>query len=402
MGVKLGNEIQGYTRFLSLSEQLAAAGFAVELITSRFQHWEKRHRNANDPAFHNYPFTVTFIDEPGYRENIDVRRIISHRKAAKNLAAHLASSPPYDLVYCEIPPNDVARRASEYARSHNIPFIADVNDLWPEAMRMKFDVPVVSNILFAPFIRDAQITYRNATAIVGTSDDYASPSLAQRFKDTERLTVYVGTELARFDAEVQENSSLVNKPSGEFWVTYTGTLGASYDIETMIRASEILQQRGYPTIRTLIIGSGPDQSRLEKLSQSLNGATAFLGYLDHPQMAAWLAHSDILVNSLIKKAPQSIVNKIADYVAAGKPIINTGGNPEIKTLVEHEGIGVNIEAEDAEVLADAIIALFNNPEQREKMGHNARHLATERFERAISYQPIVSLIARQSSAVKSQ
>jgi glycosyltransferase involved in cell wall biosynthesis len=398
MGVKLGNETKGYTRFLSLSEQLAAAGFEVELITSKFQHWEKQHRDTGDPAFHGYPFTVTFIDEPGYRDNVDVRRIISHRRAAKNLAVYLASSPPYDLVYCEIPPNDVARRASEYARSHNIPFIVDVNDLWPDAMRMAFDVPVVSTVLFAPFTRDAQIAYRNATAIVGTSDEYASPSLARRFKSTERLTVYVGNELARFDALAQENDPVINKPPDEFWVTYAGTLGTSYDIETMIRASEILQQRGYLTIRTLIIGSGPDQSRLERLAQGLCGKTAFVGYLDYPRMAAWLTRSDILVNSLVKKAPQSIVNKIADYVAAGKPMINTGGNPELKALVEREGIGVNIEAEDAEALADAIIALFNNSEQREKMGHNARRLATERFDRAVSYQQIVDLIARQTGA----
>lgn len=395
MGVKLGNEEKGYTRFLSLSRELAAAGFEVELITSTFQHWEKAHRDIADPTLHGYPFTVSFIDEPGYRRNIELKRLASHRVAAKNLALYLSSVAPYDLVYCEIPPNDVARQASEYAQSRGIPFVVDVNDLWPEAMRMVLDLPLVSNILFAPFVRDARISYQNATAFVGTSDEYARYPLSYRCDTVEHLTVYVGNELERFDAYAHENRPQVDKTPGEFWVTYAGTLGTSYDIATMLRAADELKRRGYSTIRTLIIGGGPHQAQLEKLAQALAGNTSFIGYLDYPQMAAHLVCSDILVNSLVKKAPQSIVNKIADYVAAGKPIINTGESPELKALITHAGIGVNIEAEDPRILADAVALLYDNPEKREEMGRAARRLATERFDRATSYQQIVRLIKRQ-------
>jgi glycosyltransferase involved in cell wall biosynthesis len=395
MGVKLGSEEKGYTRFLSLAEQLAAAGYEVELITSAFQHWEKQQRTTDDPAFYRYPFKVAFIDEPGYRRNIDPQRILSHRRAARNLTAYLDASAPFDLVYCEVPPNDVARRASEYAHGLGIPFIVDVNDLWPEAMRMVLDIPLVSDILFAPLARDARIVYQNATAIVGTSDEYACHPFRYRPADIEHLTVYVGNELAVFDAAVREEGAGVEKDPNEFWVTYAGTLGASYDIETMLRASAELRRRGHPAIKTLIIGGGPDQERLEALARSLDGNTTFTGYLDYSRMAACLAHSDVLVNSLVRKAPQSIINKIADYVAAGKPMINTGESPELKTLIEREGIGVNIEAENVDALADAVFSLFEDPARRDDMGRRARRLAEERFDRATSYRPILDLIARQ-------
>jgi glycosyltransferase involved in cell wall biosynthesis len=398
MGVKLGAEEKGYTRFLSLSRQLSAAGFDVDLITSSFQHWEKARRKTDDPAFHDYPFRVTFIDEPGYERNIDFRRVISHWKAARNLRKYLDASPPYDLVYCEIPPNDVARAASEYAHRLKIPFVVDVNDLWPEAMRMVFKTPILSDILFTPLVRDARITYQNATAIVGTSEEYALYPFNYRPRDIEHLVVYVGNELEQFDAFTRENSPQVSKPAGEFWVTYAGTLGTSYDIKTMLRAAELLRRRGYPTIRTCIVGGGPDQEQLEELAQTLDATVDFAGYLDYPQMAAYLTHSDVLVNSLIREAPQSIVNKIADYVAAGKPMINTGESPELKALVEHENIGVNVQAEDAEVLADAIELLFNNPKRRKEMGSNARRLAEKCFDRALSYQKIVALIAQQTDS----
>ena len=47
MGVKLGDETRGYTRFRFLSELLAREGFEVDLITSSFQHSDKAPRDSS-------------------------------------------------------------------------------------------------------------------------------------------------------------------------------------------------------------------------------------------------------------------------------------------------------------------------------------------------------------------
>ena len=78
----------------------------------------------------------------------NLRRVRSHKIAAENLRKLLEKEGDYDLIYAEIPPNDVALAAAEYAHRNKIPFVADVNDLWPEAMRMVFDIPIVSDLLF--------------------------------------------------------------------------------------------------------------------------------------------------------------------------------------------------------------------------------------------------------------
>ena len=44
MGVKLDGE-KGYTRFRYLCEFLVKKGYEVDLITTTFQHWEKKQRN---------------------------------------------------------------------------------------------------------------------------------------------------------------------------------------------------------------------------------------------------------------------------------------------------------------------------------------------------------------------
>ena len=44
-----------------------------------------------------------------------------------------------------------------------------------------------------------------------------------------------------------------------------------------------------------------------------------------------------MINSFAKGAPQSIVNKIGDYLAAEKPMVNTLENEEMCKLVSDYG-----------------------------------------------------------------
>jgi glycosyltransferase involved in cell wall biosynthesis len=396
MGVKLGREDKGYTRFLTIAEQLCDAGFEVALITTSFQHWEKAQRDITDAAYRAYPFEVVFIPEPGYAKNIDPARVYSHSQAAKNLKSHLSGGPAFDLVYCEVPPNDVARAAGEYAAKMGIPFIIDVNDLWPEAMRMVFDVPLLSSLLFMGLKRDSERVYAAASAVVGTSDEYAQRPFRGRDDDSrERLTVYVGASRQAFDEGAKAHAQAVNKPPGAFWISYAGTLGASYDISTMIKAAAGLDDAQGLKPEVLIIGDGPDRDRLESLAASLKAPVRFLGHRPYPEMAAWLRASDVLVNSLVRKAPQSIVNKIADYLFAGRPMVNTGSSSEFRNLVVTERIGLNVTAEDSELLRQAFNRLMGDGEARAQMGANARLLGERRFDRARSYADISSLVFRQ-------
>ena len=187
MGIRLDDE-KGYTRFRSVCEFLADAGYQVDLITTTFQHWEKAQRDLEKIKNEKYKFGVKFIYEPGYKKNIDLRRIYSHR----------------------------------------IPFVADVNDLWPEAMRMIIDIPVISDIIFYSLLRDAEKVYRLASGVIGTSDEYRDRPFKRRNRDIPRETVYVGNELTVFDAGAAQRTAEIVKDKEEFWVSYAGTIGTSY------------------------------------------------------------------------------------------------------------------------------------------------------------------------------
>lgn len=419
MGVKLGDETRGYTRFRALSSLLAQEGFEVDLITSSFQHWDKTHRDTSRECYRGLPYRIVFIDEPGYTRNLDLARIRSHAQAAKNLRAHFercfaSADSAYDLIYFEIPPNDVARACAEAAHAAGVPCIADINDLWPEAMRMVVNVPIVSDIAFYPFARDAKRVYGLIDAAVGTSDEYATRPAADRNRPYERLTVYVGNNLSDFDRGARERAGDVTKPAGEVWATYAGTLGASYDLATLVRAAALYDKKrrgqgepdepaanegreraqapAMPALRVKVLGDGPDRVKLQELAVALDAPVDFVGYAPYDLMAAYLCASDIVVNSLVKSAPQSIVTKIGDYFASRNPTLNTGSSPEFRALIENEDVGANVEAEDPAALARALAELACDPAARERQGRRARAVAEERFDQERSYRAIVNLI----------
>lgn len=233
----------------------------------------------------------------------------------------------------------------------------------------------------------------SADAFVGTSDEYRDVPLNYNVdKQLPRRTVYVGSNLDDFDNGVIKFSSEINKGDGEFWVIYAGTLGSSYDIRTLVKAAQIIYERGLSNVKFKILGDGPLRMQFEQTANEKKCCIDFLGYTDYSKMAAYLAKSDITVNSFVKSAPQSIVNKIGDYLAAGKPMINTCSSLEFRKKVENDGFGINVEAEDEKKLADAIYFIYSNGELAKQMGKAARKIAEEQFDRKNSYVVIVKLI----------
>lgn len=384
----------GTSRFSYMAGFLAEHGYKVDLIGSTFQHFKKAPRDIERLKAMPLPYRLIFIEEPGYRKNIDIRRIYSNYILARNtlqfLKKHISE---YDLVYCVIPPNVLSAKAGKICHKYRVPFIVDIEDLWPEAMRIVFKVPFVSNVLFYPYWRDAEKTYHYANGVVGTSDEYTMRAFKKRKKDIPYATVYVGTELDVFDEGVRKYSSEFKKPDNEFWVTYAGSIGASYDIRTLIDAAKMLLCQGRSGIKIYILGIGPLKEELEQYAKDINcGNVIFMGYVEYQKMAAFLSKSDVLINSYVKNAPQSIVTKIGDYLAAGKPIINTLFNPEFCRMVEQNAFGVNIEAEDAKKQAETILELYRNAPLRDKISLNARRWAEEKFDRKVGYRQIVEIV----------
>lgn len=380
----------GNNRFIYLAEMLCSYGYDVEIITTTFAHLKKKQRQIEDSLLKGLPYQYTMLPEPGYPRNVCLTRFRSHYIFGKNLASYLEAMKKPDLVFIAVPSLDVGTAAGDYCSKHHIPFVVDIQDLWPEAFKLVLKLPVISDIAFLPMTLQANKFYRQADKIIAVSETYKQRGLRSNQKDRTGLCVYLGTDLKQFD---ENSKSLdIEKPDGELWIAYAGTLGHSYNIEIIFDALNQLPDGMEQTVVFHIFGDGPYLERFQEYAKNCKIRSVFHGRVDYPAMVASLCKSDIAVNPIVKGAAQSIINKHADYAAAGLPVVNTQECPEYRNLLESYGCGINCEVESVEQVAKALQTLIEDPEQRKQMGANSRRMAEERFDRRNTYQLIARVI----------
>lgn len=365
----------------------------LEVITTSFLHRTKEQRVLSEEDLNKLNYKLTTIYEPGYKKNVSLKRFYSHYVMGRNLNKYLKNiKRKIDVIYCSVPSLDVAKVAAKYSKKHNIKFIIDVQDLWPEAFKMVFHIPILSNIIFYPMKRKANYIYKQADEIIAVSDTYANRAASVNNKYKNKLSVFLGTNLKDFDKYKSEN--LVKYIDDKIRIAYIGTLGHSYDLTSVIEGIAKLNSEGINNLEFVIMGDGPLRAKFENYAKEKDIDCIFTGRLEYPKMVGMLCSCDIAVNPISKGAAASIINKVGDYAAAGLPVINTQECEEYRDLVEKYNIGYNCNNNDYIDISKKIKYLIENKEERIKLGNNNRKLAEEKFDREKTYNKICELVKK--------
>lgn len=165
-------------------------------------------------------------------------------------------------------------------------------------------------------------------------------------------------DLSRFQADVRDET-VPGADAADFpQIIVTRNLEPIYDNATALHAFRIVRKM-FPSAKLTLAGSGPERQTLERLAASLGvaGAVTFAGRVDNESMAAIYRRADVMINpSLADNMPISVL----EALASGVPVVSTdvGGVPY---LVEHEKTAMLVPVHDPEAMANAILALLNNP-----------------------------------------
>lgn len=380
----------GTNRFIYLADWLSENGHDVEIVTSTFEHSTKKQKMMDVSVLKETPYKYTMLHEPKYRKNVSLRRFYSHYVLSKNIEKYLETVEKPDIVYVAIPSNSVGEIAAKYCKKNNISLVVDIQDLWPEAFKLVFKLPVVSDLFFAPMAMQANKIYTQADKVIAVSETYAKRGLTHCKKDACGTVVFLGTELEGFDKSAEEHN--IEKPENQLWITYVGTLGHSYNIEIVIDALKLLPGEITENLVFKVLGDGPLADRFKKYAWENGVCVDFLGRRDYGEMVAYLKKSDIAVNPISKGAAQSIINKHGDYAMAGLPVISTQESPEYRALLEEYGCGINCSVDSPQEVAQAIEKLVRDEALRHEMGANSRKLGEEKFDRKQTYKNIVEII----------
>lgn len=382
----------GYKRTLYLFNMMKSMGYECTLLTSDFNHYAKKKRNVEE-FYKIYPDFKDIVMLPmnAYEKNISIKRWWAGYSWSKRVKAWFEQNwQKYNVVYMHMPDANSILNIKPICDAHNIKMAVDVRDLRPEGLRVVFKKEWLYNMLTCPMKKKANKAYACADQMIAVSNEYLQRGMSVNNKSKDPVAVFIGAIFDKFYSGIEKNASKIEKRDGDIWVTYAGTLGSTYDLYTMLDAAKVLQDEGKEEIIFKILGQGPEAESLKQYAADKGLKNVdFVGFVDYEMMAAYLSKSDMTVNSVKRRASQSIINKVADYFAAGIPCLNGSICKEMQDLITDWNAGINYEPEDVNSFVKAIKTIIDNPELAAEFGANAKRLAAEKFDRSISYKEII-------------
>jgi glycosyltransferase involved in cell wall biosynthesis len=254
-------------------------------------------------------------------------------------------------------------------------------DVFPEVAGLleDFHSPVVNAVLE----QLNRFLVRRATRIIALGDTMASRLVNGKGADASKITIiHNWADTAAIVPSSKQNSfAAAHQLAGKFVVLHAGNIGLSQNLDVVIDAASLLEDRD--DIVILFIGDGNRKAALEA-RVAAKGLTnvRFLPFQPRDQLRWTYATSDVCLVSLKPGLAGYIVpSKLYPILAAGRPYIAAVEKmTEVAALTERHRCGVLVDPGEAAQLADAILRLADDREQRDAMGARSR-AAAELFSR---------------------
>jgi colanic acid biosynthesis glycosyl transferase WcaI len=316
---------------------------------------------------------------PSARTGGALRRGASAATFALSAALSRRAVHRADIVVGFSPPPFMGLAALRYARRWAVPFLLNVKDLFTDAV-------IASGMAGpGPFVRllyrIERRLYRAADRVVVPVADFITP-LRSAGVHPESLAVI--PDWADGDQiQPQPKANRIRAEwglEGAFVILYSGSMGYSSSLETVLRAAASLGD--LPDIHLLLVGDGPRRPALEALAADLRlSRVQFRPLQSRERFPEVLAAADLAMVTLSASGGRvSTQGKLYSLLAAGRPVVAVvpEGN-EAARIVEEGACGWSVRPEEPEQLARLFRRLVADRNAVEERGRAARRIFEERY-----------------------
>jgi colanic acid biosynthesis glycosyl transferase WcaI len=359
-----------------LATELTARGHEVAVITG-FPHYPSGElydgwRLKLLMRQRDLPFPVVRTFQYPYHGRSVLGRIANYVSFMLSAPLGALFTPRCDVLYVWHPPLTVGVAAWIIAWWKRVPFVYDVQDIWPESAVLTGMLK--DGLLVRLISRLERFVYRRATHLICVTEG-AKRNLVSKGVPAEKISV--------LPHWIDERAFVLEQPDvaradvrrrfgwdDRFVVMFAGNVGLMQKLDTVIEAAVLL--RDDEQLQLVIVGDGADRKRLQTLAaeKDVLHRLQFVDRQPASDMPALMAGADALLVHLVKSELSEWVlpSKTFAYLASGRPII-MAMQGAAADLVAEAGAGVIVEPENATALAEAIRHLARcSAEEREAMG----------------------------------
>jgi lipopolysaccharide/colanic/teichoic acid biosynthesis glycosyltransferase len=275
-----------------------------------------------------------------------------------------------DVAYVYHPPATVGVPALLLKAFRGVPFVYDVQDLWPDTLAA---TGMLSNSRILGVVDVwMRLIYHASAKIVVLSGGFRD-AVASRGTPRDKITV-IHNWAAENPIHPQDPGSARSEElgfAGRFNVVFAGTMGRAQALSTVLDAADLL--RNEAEIRFVLIGGGieTDDLKAEADRRQLGNVT-FMPRRPLHEIGEILALADALLVHLQDDPLFEITvpSKTQAYLMAERPIL-MGVRGDAAALVQEAGAGIVFEPQHPDQLAAAVLALkAMSVEDRRRLARN--------------------------------
>lgn len=363
-----------------------------------------------------HPDTLAFIDKvdglnitkaPMYNRKSKATRIQSWLSYTFFAFFKIIFSPKGTLILLVSNPPLLGPIAFLLSKIRNLPYVILIYDMHPDTM-ISFGVLREDSISVRVWRSINKHVWEGASAVY-TIGDVMAEKLTEQFDVNKTKLKYVGVIPPWADTEnikpIEKSLNPLAKELGQLdctTVLYSGNMGFSHDIDSMLKAAKLLKDR--VDIKFLFFGEGEKWQPAYDFVEA-EGLTnvQVLPFQSEARLPYTMSLGDISLVALDKGAEGIMVpSKMYYYMAAGSAVIGIcQGKNDLSESLSKGDSGLTVLPGEYKKLAESILYLSDNPNKLQNFKNNARASSIAHFSRQVCIKKLqkslisINLIARR-------
>ena len=347
---------------LDFAKALVNEGFKVEVLTGYPNYPIGRIYDGYKQKLwtKEYMYGIKVIRVPIYPQHSSkaFKRVLGYSSfafAASMLGPFLCKKP--DLIFAYQGAVTIGIPAQIISSLYNVPYVYDINDLWPESVSAS---GILSNKFAISWIKKwSDFNLRKARHITVATDGFKNSIQAQGICE-DKISVISNWSRDQFSEDVlsvEAKNRLMD--SDCFNILYAGNLGIVQSLYSVLDGMMSLHKSSCK-VNLILMGDGAERKGLVDYVENNNiQNVTFLGRVSSKDVVKYLNSADALLVHLKKHTlfEITIPSKILSYLRTSKPIL-CGLKGNAAELVEKANAGICFEPDNAQDFHSAVLNMI--------------------------------------------
>ena len=342
---------------------LRDAGYAVSVICPTGSGYESKFEVSEDIQIHRYRLPLEGSGPAGY-----AIEYVSALVKIFFIACRIWRRQDFDVIHACNPP-DLFFLIGGFFKLFGKKFVFDHHDINPELYESKFGR---RGFYYRLMLLLERLSFRTADISLATNMSYRRIAIERGGMQESRVfVVRSGPSLNRLKISPADDRL---KRGRRYLIGYVGVIGEQEGLDQLLEAARhIVHDIGRKDVHFCVVGDGTALETMKSLAAALNVSAyvTFTGRVPDRLLLAVLNTADVCVNPDQANAmnDKSTMNKIMEYMALGKPIVQfdlTEGRYSAKEA------SLYATPRDPQDFAMKILELLDDPVRRTAMGQFGR------------------------------